>query len=484
MQIGKERLSPFYNFTFLFIMSSLSQQELLQRLPKVDEGISLVLACRDSLPFSLVKKVVQQEIARERQAILAGDSPVLLEPSDWQQRFLTAIDKKMAPRLKRVFNGTGVVIHTNLGRSILSENMLSFLLRAGGYYSNLEFDLVSGKRGSRYSLVEELLCELTGAEAALVVNNNAAAVLLALDTLAKGKEVIVSRGQLVEIGGSFRIPDIMAKSGAQLVEVGATNRTHIYDYENALTDNTGMLLRVHTSNFRIIGFTADVSGKELAALARKNNLVSMEDLGSGSLVDLSRYGFPYEPTVQDVVDTGIDVVTFSGDKLLGGPQAGIIVGKKEIVDSIRRNPLNRALRVDKLTLASLEAVLREYYTAADAVEAVPTLKMLTQPAAAVRKRAELLCALLDRAGESVALSIIAVESRVGGGALPEHDIASWAVALAPKNISVPALEIVLRNYETPVIGRIENDLFLLDMRTIAQDEVAALAEILLDVFCH
>ncbi len=463
-------------------MSSPSQQELLRSLPKVDEALSWVFAGTDNFPPAVVKKVVQEEISRERAAVLAGDSAVSLGQDDWQKRFCDAIRLKLAVKLKKVINGTGVVVHTNLGRSILSGEMLTLLQEAGGHYINLEFDLATGKRGSRYSLVEGLLCELTGAEAALVVNNNAAAVLLALDTLAKEREVIVSRGQLVEIGGSFRIPDVMAKSGARLVEVGATNRTHLRDYEEALTDRTAMLLRVHTSNFRIIGFTAETSAAEMAALAKKNNLIAMEDLGSGSLIDLSRYGFFNEPTVQQVVRAGIDIVTFSGDKLLGGPQAGIIVGRSKLVDKIKRNPLNRALRIDKFTLAGLEMVLREYYDEAGAVTNIPTLKMLTENSAAVKKRAVMLHDLLaDSAGEYAAISVVAVDSRVGGGALPEHGIASWAVTLAPKKISVTALEIELRQQETPVIGRIEQNLFLLDMRTVQQSEITGLADILLQV---
>ncbi len=463
-------------------MSCPSQQELLRNLPKVDDAISWVLACRNDFPPMLVKRVVQEEIVKERHAVLAGESTVSVAQRDWQKRFCHAISARLSPKLKRVVNGTGVIIHTNLGRSILSGDMLASLNEAGGHYTNLEFNLATGKRGSRYSLVEELLSELTGAEAALVVNNNAAAVLLALDTLATGREVIVSRGQLVEIGGSFRIPDVMAKSGAKLVEVGATNRTHLRDYEEALTDRTAMLLRVHTSNFRIIGFTAEISALEMAALARQKGLVAMEDLGSGSLVDLSRYGFPYEPNVQEVVRAGIDIVTFSGDKLLGGPQAGIIVGRRELVDRIRHNPLNRALRIDKFTLAGLEAVLRLYYNEADAVVNIPTLRMLTESASLVRKRADILYDLLADAGEEYAeISIMAVESRVGGGALPEHGIVSWAVALMPKKISVASFEERLRCQKIPVIGRIEQNLFLLDMRTVQQHEITALADILLQV---
>lgn len=463
-------------------MTSFSQKKLLQQLPKVDEAISWVMeASAAQLPLTIVKKVVQKEISAERNAILAGVVTVLSSQSIWLERFQVAIKEKLEPCLKRVFNGTGVVIHTNLGRSLLPEKSLAMLQQAGGFYSNLEFNLLTGKRGSRYSLVEEIICELTGAEAALVVNNNAAAVLISLDTLARGREVIVSRGQLVEIGGSFRIPDVMAKSGAVLVEVGATNRTHIFDYENAITEQTAMLLRVHTSNFRIIGFTSEISAEEMVVLAGKNNLVTMEDLGSGSLVDFSQYGFPHEPIVQDIVKAGVDVVTFSGDKLLGGPQAGFIVGRKNIIERIKCNPLNRALRIDKFTLAGLETVLREYYDLEKALYTVPTLRMLTESADVVKKRGEALHDLLAVKLEGVAkLSLIAIHSRVGGGALPEHSIESWALAFSLMRQSVASFEIVLRQGVTPVVGRVEDNLFLLDMRTIQPEEIGELAAVLLE----
>jgi L-seryl-tRNA(Ser) seleniumtransferase len=361
--------------------------------------------------------------------------------------------------------------------------MMSNLLQAGAHYTNLEFDLSTGKRGSRYSLVEEIICDLTGAEAALVVNNNAAAVLLVLDTLANGKQVIVSRGQLVEIGGSFRIPDVIAKSGAHLIEVGATNRTHLADYEKAINGETALLLKVHTSNFRIIGFTSEVSAEDLVALARDKGLPVMEDLGSGSLVDLSPFGLPVEPTVQQIVKAGVDVVTFSGDKLLGGPQAGLIVGKKEVIDRIKRNPLNRALRIDKFTLAALETVLRNYYDLDQALTTVPTLKMLTQPVEQIKARAKRLMRRIPKAIVSAcSMHLHPTMSRVGGGAMPEHGLQSWAVAFKPTQIPVSTLENALRKLSIPIIGRIEDDSFLLDMRTIADAEVADLAASLRNFF--
>jgi L-seryl-tRNA(Ser) seleniumtransferase len=457
------------------------KKQLLCALPKIDECLAGLGDRTGSIPARLVKLAVRHCIDSERQRILSDDKDcALLSREQWDERLLAAITLKSQMNLRRVINGTGVVIHTNLGRSILSAPMVDALQQAGAYYTNLEFDLNTGKRGSRYSLVEEIICDLTGAEAALVVNNNAAAVLLVLDTLASGKQVIVSRGQLVEIGGSFRIPDVIAKSGAHLVEVGATNRTHLADYEKEINNETALLLKVHTSNFRVIGFTSEVSAEDLVTLAHANGLPVVEDLGSGSLVDLSSFGLPPEPTVQQIVKAGVDVVTFSGDKLLGGPQAGLIVGKKEVINRIKRNPLNRALRIDKFTLASLEAVLRNYYDMDQALTTVPTLRMLTQPVELIKRRAKRLIRLVHTTGRpACSLSLRPTVSRVGGGAMPEHGLSSWAVAFKPLDMPVSAMEKGLRKLPIPVIGRIEDDLFLLDMRTVADKEVPDLAASLL-----
>ncbi|MDK9707301.1 MAG: L-seryl-tRNA(Sec) selenium transferase [Desulforhopalus sp.] len=463
----------------------IDKNRLLRSLPKVDECIGLLINNPDITgPPNVIKAVVQEAIDVEREAILAGQiSGGIRGWPEWLDVFKFKIAQRMRPKLRRVINGTGVVIHTNLGRSILTQHATDSLAQAGGYYSNLEFDLETGKRGSRYSLVEELLCYLTGAESALVVNNNAAAVLIALDTLTKNKEAIVSRGQLVEIGGSFRIPDIMVKSGARLVEVGATNRTHLYDYERAISEETALLLRVHTSNFRIIGFTSEVSAEDMVALARKNNLTTMEDLGSGSLVDFSRFGFPKEPTVQQIVHAGVDVVTFSGDKLLGGPQAGIIVGKRDVIDRIKKNPLNRALRIDKFTLAALESILREYLDLDKALKNVPTLAMLTASAAELKKRAQRVARrLTKKLGEKCRVATIPTVSRVGGGALPEFSIGSWAIALEPAAMTLNTFEAMLRRLTIPIIGRIENDRFLLDVRTIQEREIGDLVTLLDELF--
>ncbi len=452
-------------------------QQLLRHIPKVDEFLGWVDQETEA-PLRLVKKVVRELLDEVRQAIIGGAEHTRddLARHHLMPRFERLLASFMQPNFRTVINATGVVVHTNMGRSLLPESAMAGLLAAGSRYSNLEFDLTTGKRGSRYALVEELLCELTGAEAGLVVNNNAAAVMLALDTLAKGQEVIVSRGQLVEIGGSFRIPDVMEKSGARLVEVGATNRTHLHDYEQAISDQTALLLKVHTSNYRMIGFTSEVPLVDLVTLGHEMGLPVMEDLGSGSLIDLSRFGLGREPTVQETVATGADVITFSGDKLLGGPQAGIIVGSKEIIATIKKNPLNRALRIDKFTLAGLEAILRLYLDEQTVVSQVPTLAMLAQEYAVIQRRATRLLRRLkpELAGVCSVFSQD-TESMVGGGALPEQTLPSRAVILQPQRMRLSRFEQRLRAAAIPVIGRVENDALLLDMRTVADSEVKELA---------
>ncbi len=463
--------------------SGFDRQQSLQAIPKVDECLAALDQDRDlpGIPGTVIKAAVREVLAEVRQAILGGEpvAPAALRIGALLPRFHSRIRQMQRPRLRRIINGTGVIIHTNLGRSVLPSSAMEAIFEAGMHYSNLEFDLETGRRGSRYSLVEELLCELTGAESALVVNNNAAAVLIVLETLARGREVIVSRGQLVEIGGSFRIPDVMARSGARLVEVGATNRTHLRDYENAIGEETGLLLKVHCSNYRIIGFTSEVANEDLVALGRKRGLPVMEDLGSGCFVDLSRFGLMKEPTVQEVVASGVDVVTFSGDKLLGGPQAGIILGSRNLVDRIKKNPLNRAMRIDKFTLAGLESILRLYRDPEKVTETIPTLAMIAVPVATVDRRARRLLRRLRRSvGDGCSLTLADTMARVGGGAMPEQNLPSRAVALTPAGFSVNRLEELLRHEEIPVIGRIEEERFLIDMRTVADDEVAVLADTL------
>ena len=456
------------------------QNKLLRKLPKIDRVFADLQTADSAAPDAIIKFAVRATIEKFREKILAGLSVSLpASPKEWNRIFSDAIAQKNSPNLKRVINGSGVVIHTNLGRSLLGPDAMAALQAAGSFYSNLEFDLSTGKRGSRYSLVEEIICELTGAEAALVVNNNAAAVLLALNTLSFHTETIVSRGQLVEIGGSFRIPDVMSRSGARMVEVGATNRTHLFDYEDAISEDTALLLKVHTSNFRVIGFTSEVAVHELVKLARKHNLPVMEDLGSGSLIDLSPWGLPKEPTVQEIVKDGADVVTFSGDKLLGGPQAGIIVGKKDIIGRIKKNPMNRALRIDKFTLASLESVLRQYYDFDLALQNVPTLRMLTCDPGQLKKKGQRILRRLGGVKKNKALiGLQPTVSRVGGGAMPEHGLDSWALVLQPGEMGASRLERWFRNLEVPLIVRIEGEKMILDLRTILEQDIPLLIDIL------
>ncbi len=387
----------------------------------------------------------------------------------------------LRPSLRPVVNATGVVIHTNLGRSLLPKEIFQAMLDVAGRYSNLEYNLDMGKRGIRYSHVENILRELTGADAALVVNNNAAAVLITLETLAKDREVVVSRGELVEIGGSFRIPDVMKKSGAILREVGATNRTHLKDYESVIGNQTALLLKVHQSNFKIVGFTKAVSISELAELGRKYTIPVFNDLGSGNFIDFSRYGMGHEPTVQEVVAAGADLVSFSGDKLLGGPQAGIIIGKKVFIDQIKKNPMNRAVRIDKLTLVALEGILRLYRDPENAVRIIPTLKMLTLSIDELIYRAKTLQTRLRSLKlPGISIDIVDTISRVGGGALPLQQLASIAVTLAPQDrtFSAAHIEKELRKNEPPVITRIEEDRVFMDLRTIQERDYGIIAKAL------
>lgn len=458
------------------------KQTKLRALPKVDDCLTILKSQIDpeKIPAPITKKAVRKTIDSIRQKVLQDSNFVLPEDNDaWLALFLEEINELNQDNYRRVVNGTGIVVHTNLGRSLLSQAAVKKLVDGAQYYTNLEFDLLSGTRGSRYALVESIICDITGAEAALVVNNNAAAVFIALETLASGGEVVVSRGQLVEIGGSFRIPDIMAKSGAKMIEVGATNRTHPYDYEHGITENTTMLLRVHTSNFRQIGFTSEVSAAEMVALAKKHDLLVMEDLGSGSVIDMSQFGLPPEPRIQDIINVGVDVVTFSGDKLLGGPQAGIIVGKKKYIDRIKKNPLNRAVRIDKFTLASLESTFRSYYDLPKACQQIPTLRMISDSPITIKKRAQRFIRRFKKKYHgTMSFKIADTASMVGGGALPEYLLKSTAVTFRPALGGVNNLERKLRAHEIPIIGRIENEKFLIDFRTIQDHECLDLADMM------
>ncbi len=398
-------------------------------------------------------------------------------------KMLSFIKSSTQAKFCKVLNGTGIIIHTNMGRSVLAQEALEAICNVCNSYSNLELALETGTRGSRYSHIMDLLCLLTGAESAVVVNNNAAAVLITLNTLCKGKEVIVSRGQLVEIGGSFRIPDVMEHSGALLHEVGCTNRVHYKDYENAMNDNTAAIMRVHTSNYRVIGFHSDVSLQELVALGKKYNAVVIEDLGSGSFFDFSEYGLPGEPTIQTVVASGVDVVTFSGDKVLGGPQAGIILGKKAVIEKIASNPLNRVLRIDKMTLAALEATLRLYLNKDIAFKSIPTLAMMTMKFNVLIERAEHLATELKNTCRDMAeIYIQKGYSQVGGGSFPEHNLPTSLVFIKPYKHTPEALKKALLKTDPPLIGRLEDQAFCIDPRTIINDDVKFIANVIFQAF--
>ncbi|HXH10443.1 MAG TPA: L-seryl-tRNA(Sec) selenium transferase [Alphaproteobacteria bacterium] len=461
-----------------------TQRSILRQLPSVDV---LAQRCVEAngvgrLSRQLLLEAVREVLERKRQQILAADTPEALSTIEVGPEALVAevaawLARAHEPHFQRVINATGVVLHTNLGRALLSRAAVENVAELASHYSNLEFDLGRGERGSRYVAVVGLLRRLTGAEDALVVNNNAAAVLLALQALSAGREVIVSRGELIEIGGSFRIPDIMRSSGAILHEVGTTNKTHLADYQEAITDRTALLLKVHTSNYRILGFTEAVPRRALVELGAASHLPVMEDLGSGNLIDLGRYGLDQEPTVSEVIRAGVDIVTFSGDKLLGGPQAGLIVGKKRYVEILKRHPLNRAVRIDKMTLAALEATLRHYLDPDAAVREIPTLRMLTAPLAQVNRRAQRLLRQLKGmlpAGWSVSVQTDAAE--VGAGALPLAKIPTRVLAVRSANASAAELERRFRQQRPAVLGRIQQNTLLLDMRTVQDQELADIVQ--------
>jgi L-seryl-tRNA(Ser) seleniumtransferase len=453
---------------------------LLRQIPGVDEllatpRIQRLLAL---YPRWAVLEAIREVLAERRQGILGGalspeEAGRLLAPAGLGAAISNRASEKADPCLRPVLNATGVVLHTNLGRAPLASAALQGIQAVARGYSNLEFDLAAGTRGSRQAHVEQLLCALAGAEAALVVNNNAAAVLLAINTLAAGREVVVSRGQLVEIGDSFRIPDMMVRAGGKLREVGTTNRTHLRDYEEAIGPETALLLKVHRSNFQVLGFTADVETGDLVGLARRHRLLVMEDLGSGALLDLAPLGLRREPLAADAIRAGVDLVTFSGDKLLGGPQAGILVGRRDLLSQIRRNPLARAVRVDKLCLAGLEATLRLYRDPERAIQEIPILRMLSLPADAIGKRAEALADALRSDAPDASITIEDERSEVGGGALPLQAIPTRVLALRPPRGSAGDLEVRLRHGRPPVLVRIKGDRILVDLRTVveADDEV-------------
>jgi len=451
---------------------------LLSALPSVDELLkgsdgSQWLAL---FPRTVVVQAIRDIIAGERNKILAGEHPVI-SSSALSACISARIQKCSSFSLLPVINATGIVLHTNLGRAVLSERAVSNVIAASRGYSNLEYDLETGKRGKRHSHTTGILRQLTGAEDALIVNNNAAAVFLSLTTIAKDREVIVSRGELVEIGGSFRVPDVMTASGAALREIGTTNKTHLRDYRTAINEKTGLILKVHQSNYKITGFTEDVSIEQLAALGKEHGIPVMYDLGSGCLIDLKPYGIHGEPSLQEIMKTGADLVTFSGDKLLGGPQGGIIVGRQDLLEKIRKNPLARAVRVDKMTIAAFEATLMDYLDPEKALQNIPVLRMLFQSLETIRSRARKIAAQLRKQIAGADITLIKDSSKAGGGSLPEAEFETYAVSIDPKNISVNELETRLRTGPKPIIARIKENALLLDARTIQDQDVKELIRI-------
>ncbi len=458
------------------------EKNLFRRIPKVDVLLE-TKQCKemiDQYGYQIVIESIREELEQIRAQILNGKSEeeVLL----LIDHILSSIENKAKEKeqfhIRKVFNGTGTILHTNLGRAPLSVTHMEKITEIASGYSNLEFELEKGERGERYSHFEKLLCKITGAQAAMAVNNNAAAVMLVLNTMAKGGEAIVSRGELVEVGGKFRIPDVMEQSGTILREVGTTNKTHLFDYENAITEETKVLMKVHTSNYRIFGFTNSVSMKELGSLKEKYELPIIEDLGSGVLLDLEKYGLAHEPTVQESIQNGADIVCFSGDKLLGGPQAGIIVGKKKYIDQMKKNQLTRALRIDKFTACALEAVLREYLSEENAIKNIPVLEMITRPLEQVQEAAEELCYRLTREEFPAVICTQKCMSQIGGGSLPMEQIESMAVSIQPHFISTELFAKRLRTLPIPVIGRVMDEKFLLDMRTFDRTGIAYFVEML------
>ncbi len=451
--------------------------EQLRNIPSVDH----LMNCAEMAPLldrhgrAAILAQTRDVISEARGRILGddGNSAETISDDEWIAMIKNRVEQQSASKVVKVINCSGIVIHTNLGRAQLADKAADAVRDSAVSNVNLEYDLSTGVRGDRDDLVEELICDITGAESATVVNNNAAAVLLVLNSLSDGQEALVSRGELVEIGGSFRLPEIMAKSGAVLKEVGTTNRTHLSDYENGIGADSGMILSVHTSNYKIIGFTSSPALVELKQLASANNLPLAVDLGAGALVDLQDLGLPHEPTVQETLNAGADLVTISGDKLLGGPQAGIIAGAKELVAMIKKNNLKRALRCDKMTLAALEATLRLYRDPQRAIEKIPSLRHLSRTVDNIRPVANRAAEIISKQfGSSAKISIIDDISRAGSGSLPEVDIPTLSVAIVHADMRPGRLAEWFRGLDIPIIGRVEDDLFRLDMRCIDDEDLA------------
>ena len=463
----------------------MNKNMLYRSIPKVDVLLENqdIVTLIENHHRDVVVDVIREEIDKLRNFIKENDDINLIEEkiNNLIENIKISTEKVYSYNIKKVINGTGTILHTNLGRAIISKKHADYLSEVVTSYSNLEYNLEEGKRGERYSHFEKLICKITGAEAAMAVNNNAAAVMLVLSSMAAEKEVIVSRGELVEVGGKFRIPDVMKSSNAHLVEIGTTNKTHLEDYEDAISENTGAFLKVHTSNFKILGFTESVSIEELCKLGREKDIPVIEDIGSGVLIDLSEYGLEYEPTVQDSIKAGVDVVSFSGDKLLGGPQAGIIVGKKKYIDKMKKNPLTRAFRIDKFTATILEMIFHEYLNEEDAIKNIPVLSLITKDLKEIEKNANTLFNKIENLKDVADINVEDTFSQIGGGSLPAERIKSKSVTIMPKNISTQSLEAKLRAGKNPVVGRISEEKLILDMRTVLEDEIDILAQKLIDI---
>jgi len=449
--------------------SNLSKIPSVEKVKQTPGVLKLLNEFSDVFVTGIIRGFLEEIRSLQRKSGKGADS---LDMKTIESEIVERVHAQISPPLRHVINGTGIVIHTNLGRSIIGPKVAEALKEAATRYCSLEVNLETGERGQRDSLVEPLICALTGAEAATIVNNNAAAVMIALDTLAKGGEAIVSRGELIEIGGSFRMPDVMEKSGARLVEVGTTNRTYISDYERALSPETALLLKVHPSNYEIVGFTKKVELSELVDLGRKRGIPVMEDLGSGALVDMSKYGFSDEPMPQASISAGADIVTFSGDKLLGGPQAGIIIGRREHINAIKKNPLKRALRVDKLTLSALGALFQILFSSREPEKEIPTLGMMARSVDEILGLATQVHKELGAAArKALSAEIVDGESQVGGGSCPARNLPTKMLAIKPAKGSPDTLAGKLRHNVPPIIGIIRKDAFCLDFRTIQSDEL-------------
>ena len=465
----------------------MNRKEKLRMLPSVDKILAhpAILTIMESYSRDDLVNGIRNALDIEREKIMEGIDPdsadeimirVLLRTEEY-------LKEKNLPSLCKVINATGIMIHTNLGRAVLSEKAVEMAVQAARGYTNLEFDLKTGSRGHRSVHLKRHLIELTEAEDALAVNNNAAAILLMLDTFAQGREVIVSRGELIEIGGSFRLPDILKKSGAKLVEVGCTNKTYLSDYENAITENTAMLLKSHKSNYEIRGFTHETPGNEIAELGRKYGIISAEDMGSGLIMDLSPYGLTGEATIKELVANGLDLITFSGDKMLGGPQCGIIVGRKDLIAKMEKNPLTRALRLDKMTIAAMEGTLLLHRNPANLTSTLPFMKMLSQSAEDIMKRSGRFIAILgEKFKKEGEFKVIPGVSRIGGGAFPEAEVPTFLLKIEHNKLSPDVMYKKLLSGNTPVVARIHQDSLVIDLRTVLPDGEDVLLKQLMELF--